>query len=69
MNQELIYLYVLGYLIYILILEKTRVTNKKLKPCTKFSILIGYKNNYIYRVYILLKKYNKIIYLSNYKFD
>jgi hypothetical protein len=56
-------------LIYILILEKTRVTNKKLESYTKLNILIGYKNNYIYQVYILSKKYNKIIYLSNYKFD
>jgi hypothetical protein len=56
-------------LIYILILEKTRVTNKKLEPYTELGILIGYKSNYIYRVYILSKRYNKIIYLSNCKFD
>jgi hypothetical protein len=59
----------LGYLIYILILEKTQVNNKKLESYTELSILIGYKNNYIYRIYFLSRKHNKVIYLSNYKFD
>jgi hypothetical protein len=59
----------LGYLTYILILEKTRVANEKLKPYAELGILVGYKGNYIYRVYVLSKKHNKIIYLSNYKFD
>jgi hypothetical protein len=58
----------LGYSIYILILEETRVTSKKLEPYAKLSILVGYKNNYIYRVYILSRRHDKIIYLSNYKF-
>jgi hypothetical protein len=59
----------LGYPIYVLILEKTWVTNKKLEPYTEFNILVGYKNNYIYRVYVLSRKHDKIIYLSNCKFD
>jgi hypothetical protein len=59
----------LGYPTYVLILEETRVINKKLEPYTELSILVKYKNNYIYRVYVLSKKYNKIIYSSNYKFN
>jgi hypothetical protein len=59
----------LGYLTYILILEETRVTSKKPEPYTELSILIGYKNNYIYWVYILSRRRDKIIRLSNCKFD
>jgi hypothetical protein len=59
----------LGYSIYVLILEETRVASEKLESRAEFGILIRYKNNYIYRVYILSKKYNKIIYLFNCKFD
>jgi hypothetical protein len=59
----------LGYLIYILIPEETRITSKKLEPHTELSILVGYKNNYIYWVYVLLRRRDKIMRLSNYKFD
>jgi hypothetical protein len=59
----------LGYLTYVLILKKTRVTSEKLKPYIELGILVGYKSNYIYRVYILSKRHDKIIRLSNYKFD
>jgi hypothetical protein len=59
----------LEYLIYILILEETRVTNKKLEPYTELGILVGYKSNYIYRVYILSRRYDKIICSSNCKFN
>jgi hypothetical protein len=59
----------LGYPTYILILEETRVTNNKLEPHAELSILISYKNNYIYRVYVLSRRYNKTIYLFNCKFD
>jgi hypothetical protein len=63
------HLRVLGYPTYILILEETRVTSKKLKPRAELGILIGYKSNYIYRVYVLSKRYDKIICSSNCKFD
>jgi hypothetical protein len=33
----------LGYLTYILILEETRVTNKKLEPRAELNILVGYE--------------------------
>jgi hypothetical protein len=59
----------LGYPIYVLTLEKTRVTNKKLEPYVELGILVGNKSNYIYRVYILSKRRDKIIYSSNCKFD
>jgi hypothetical protein len=59
----------LGCLIYVLILEETRVTNKKLEPYAELNILVSYKSNYIYRVYVLLKRRNKIIRSSNYKFN
>jgi hypothetical protein len=59
----------LGYPTYVLILEETRVTNEKLEPYTKLSILVGYKGNYIYRVYVLSRRYNKIMRSSNCKFD
>jgi hypothetical protein len=59
----------LGCLTYVLTLEKTRVANKKLEPYAELNILVGYKGNYIYRVYVLSRKRNKIIYLSNCKFN
>jgi hypothetical protein len=59
----------LGCPTYVLILKETRVTSKKLEPHAELSILVGYKSNYIYWVYVLSRRYNKIIYLSNYKFN
>ena len=46
------YIRVLGYKTYVFILVEDRKRSWKLDACTEIGILIGYKGEYIYRVWI-----------------
>jgi len=46
---------VLGYKTYVQILKEQRTTSKKVKARAKVRILVGYKGNYIFKVYILTR--------------
>ena len=60
---------VLSYKSYVYIPEKRRTKDNKLEKRIKIDILIKYKDTYIYRIYILSRKGNKIVRSSNVRFD
>ena len=63
------YLRVLGCKLYVHILEERRTKGNKLEKRIKIDILVGYSGTYIYRVYILFRKGDKIVRSSNVRFD
>jgi hypothetical protein len=44
---DISYFQVLGYKVYILIKKEQQVKSNKIIPCTKISILVGYKSHNI----------------------
>ena len=54
-RPSVLYFYVLSYKTYIQILKEQRTISKKVKVRTKVRILVGYKGNYIFKVYILIR--------------
>ena len=54
------------------ILKERQVRSEKIKERAKVSILIRYKETYIFKVYVLLRQgllKNQIVQLSNIRFD
>ena len=66
---DILYFRVFGYKVYILIKKKQQVKSNKIIPCTKISILIGYKNHNIQRVYLPRRYRTKVVYSSYIRFD
>ena len=60
---------VLGCKAYVQIPVEDRVLSQKTKLRTEVGILVGYKGEYIYRVYVPLRKVDKIVRSSNVRFD
>ena len=61
------YIKVIGCKTYILIEKEKRIILEKLAPCAEVNILVGFKDHYIYRVYIPLKR--RVVRTSYYRFD
>ena len=59
----------LSYKAFVLILKEKQKRLYKLKLRAKIRILIGFKGYKIYRVYVLLRCYNKIVCLLNVRFN
>lgn len=69
-NQfNILYLYILNNITYIYILKEYRVVNQKFIFYIEKGILISFKGNYIYRVFILSYTLNKIVWLLSMQFN
>ena len=64
---SLSYLRVLGYKVYVQIPSEKRTTSRKLDTRTNIRILVRYKGDYIYRIYIPYSK--KVKRSSNVRFN
>ena len=65
--SSLSYLRVLGYKAYVQILPEKRTTSRKLDTRADIGILVRYKRDYIYRIYIPYSK--KVKRSSNVRFN
>ena len=63
------YFRVLGYKYYVHILEERRTKRNKLEKRAELKILVRYENIYIYRVYVLIRRGEKIVRTSNVRFN
>jgi hypothetical protein len=66
---DILYFRVLSYKAYILIKKERQVKSNKITSRAKISILIGYKNYNIWRVYLLGYYRTKIVCSSHIRFD
>ena len=66
---KVFHLRVLGCKSYVYIPEKRRTKGNKLEKRAEIGILVRYKDTYIYRIYILSRKGDKIVRSSNVRFD
>ena len=51
------------------ILEKRKTKKNKLEKRTELKILVRYEDIYIYRIYVPIRKKEKIVKTSNVRFD
>ena len=63
------YLRVLGYKYYVHIPEERRTKENKLEKRAELEIFVRYEDIYIYRVYVLIRRGEKIVRTSNVRFD
>ena len=49
--------------------EKRKTKKNKFKKRAELGILVRYENTYIYRIYVLTRKGEKIVRTSNVRFD
>ena len=63
------YFRVLSYKYYVHILKKRKTKKNKLEKRAELEILVRYEDIYIYRIYVLTKKEEKIVRTSNVRFD
>ena len=71
-RPSVLYFRILSCKIYIQILKEQRTTSKKVKVRAKVRILISYKGNYIFKVYILTRLRlleSRIVRSLNVRFD
>ena len=63
------YFRVLGCKCYVYILEERRTKKNKFEKRVELKIFVGYEDIYIYRVYVLIRRGEKIVKTSNVRFD
>jgi hypothetical protein len=64
-----LYFRVLGYKVYILIKKEQQVKSNKVIPRIEISILVGYKNYNIWRIYLPRYYRTKVVCSSYVRFD
>ena len=63
------YFRVLGYKYYVYISEERKTKGNKLEKRAELKIFVRYEGIYIYRVYVLIRREEKIVRTSNVRFD
>ena len=63
------YFRVLGCKVYIFIKKEQQVKSNKITPCTKISILVGYKSYNIWRIYLPRYHGTKVVCSSHIRFN
>ena len=63
------YFRVLDYKYYVHILKERRTKKNKFEKRAELEILVKYENIYIYRIYVLIRKGEKIVKTSNVRFN
>ena len=60
---------VLGYKYYVHIPEERKTKKNKLEKRTKLKILVRYEDTHIYKIYVLIRRREKIVRTSNVRFN
>ena len=68
-RPKISHLRVLGYKCYVHIPEKRRTKRNKLEKRAELGIFVRYEDTHIYKVYVLIKREEKIFRTSNVRFD
>ena len=63
------YFRVLSYKCYVHISEKRKIKKNKLEKRAELEILVRYESTYIYKIYVLTRREEKIVRTSNVRFD
>ena len=59
----------MGYKYYVYILEERKTKKNKLEKRAELEIFVKYEDIYIYKVYVLIRRGEKIVKTSNVRFN